>query len=106
VLGALQGKTTLPDDYTPTSTNDIRVLRSRSGMEIGFDDKDKVLVVKTVDGNILKMSDTDKSITITDQNGNEIAMSDKGITIKSAADLTLDAASGKIVIKGSTVDVQ
>jgi Rhs element Vgr protein len=105
VLGALHGKPSLVPDYAPTDTNDIRVLLSRAGSMIGFNDKTKALVLSTPAGNTVQLSDDAKGILITDQHGNSITMNDKGITIESGSDFTIDAA-GKVVIKGSAVDVQ
>lgn len=105
VLGALHGKPTLPEHLAPSEDNDMRVLVSRGGTFIRFDDKRNALMLATPSGHTLVLDDEAKSVSITDQHGNDITMNDKGITITSASDFTIDA-SGKVVIKGSTVDVQ
>ncbi len=105
VLGALHGKPSLPEHLGPSDTNDMRVLVSRGGTFIRFDDERDALVLATPAGHTIKLDDKAKALSITDQHGNEILMNDKGITITSASDFTIDA-TGKVVIKGSAVDVQ
>lgn len=105
VLGALHGKPSLPEHLAPSDTNDMRVLISRSGSFLRFDDKLKQIVISTPAGHTIKLDDDGKALSIIDQHGNNITMNDKGITIESGSDFTIDAA-GKVVIKGSTVDVQ
>ncbi len=105
VLGALHGKPSLPDTFAPSEANDLRVLTSRSGIFIRFDDKLKQLVLATPAGHTIKLDEDGKAVSILDFNGNGIVMDDKGITINSASDLTIEAA-GKLVLKGSAVDVQ
>ncbi|MFV8751771.1 phage baseplate assembly protein V [Nannocystaceae bacterium ST9] len=105
VLGALHGKLSLPDQLAPSQTNDMRTLVSRSGIFVRFDDKRKQLTLSTPAGHTVTLDDQGKALSLIDANGNGIIMDDKGITINSASDLTIEA-SGKIVIKGSAVDVQ
>ena len=105
MLGALHGKPSLPEHLGPSDTNDMRVLVSRGGTFIRFDDERDALVLATPAGHTIKLDDKAKALSITDQHGNEILMNDKGITITSASDFTIDA-TGKVVIKGSAVDVQ
>lgn len=121
VLGALHGKPTLPDHLAPSDTNDMRVIASRGGSFIRFDDKKNQIVLSTPAGATVTLDDDKKTIVLADQNGNGIELNDKGITITSAKDLTITSAndltitsakdltleaSGKVVIKGTAVDVQ
>jgi uncharacterized protein involved in type VI secretion and phage assembly len=105
VLGALHGKPTLPDHLAPSDTNDMRVLASRGGSFLRFDDKLNQLVLATPAGHTIKLDDDGKAVSIIDQHGNNITLNDKGITIETGGDFTIDAA-GKVVIKGVAVDVQ
>lgn len=105
ILGALHGKPTLPDHLAPSDTNDMRVLASRGGSFLRFDDKLNQLVLSTPAGHTIKLDDDAKTLSIIDMHGNNITMNDKGITIESGSDFTIDAA-GKVVIKGTAVDVQ
>ena len=69
------------------------------------DDKKPSVYLKTPGNNKMLLDDNGKQISITDQNGNSIIMSKKGITIKSAKDLKVEA-SGNIELKGIKVDVK
>ena len=108
VLGALHGSKNAPPAFVgaPSDKNIKRAIVSRGGIVIGFDDDKLQVSVKTPGGQELMLDDDAKAITLTDQHGNKITLDDKGITLKSAKDFNVDAASGKVVIKGSTVDVQ
>jgi Rhs element Vgr protein len=105
VLGALHGKPTLPDQLAPSDKNDMRVIASRGGSFIRFDDAKNQIVLSTPGGATVTLDDEKKTIVLADQNGNGIELNDKGITITSGSDLNIEA-SGKVVIKGSAVDVQ
>jgi uncharacterized protein involved in type VI secretion and phage assembly len=105
VLGALHGKLSLPDHLAPSDTNDMRVIVSRGGSFIRFDDAKHQIVLSTPAGATITLDDDKKTIMLADQNGNGIVLDDKGITISSGSDLNIEA-SGKVVIKGSAVDVQ
>ena len=63
------------------------------------------LTIETPAGNKVVIDDDAGAITLADQHGSTITLDSGGITLRSAADLSLDA-SGQVVIKGSTVDVQ
>jgi Rhs element Vgr protein len=108
ILGALHGSVNTPPPAAgaPTKENDKRAIVSKSGSVISFDDEKKAVSISTPGKNTIVVDDEAKAITIADQHGNTITLDDKGITLKSAKDFTIDAASGKVVIKGSTVDVQ
>jgi uncharacterized protein involved in type VI secretion and phage assembly len=108
VLGALHGSANAPPDDAgpPSQDNTRRAIVSKAGTVIAFDDDKKSVRIETPGKNKVVIDDDAKSITLADQHGNTITLDDKGITLKSAKDFTIDAASGKVVIKGSTVDVQ
>lgn len=106
VLGSLfGGARPPPNGEEPGDGNDRRAIVSRSGVKIGIDDKQVALTLQTPGGNSVLIDDDAKAITITDQHGNTITMDSRGIQLKSASDLAIEAA-GKVVIKGSTVDIQ
>jgi uncharacterized protein involved in type VI secretion and phage assembly len=107
VLGALYGSVATPPAFVggPSDKNPKRAFVSKSGARVSFDDEKIIVSVETPGGNKIEIDDDQKSIRIADQHGNEITLSDKGITLKSASDFNIDAA-GKVVIKGSAVDVQ
>lgn len=104
VLGALFGPKAAPP--TPLDdANDLRALVSRDGNKLEFDDKKKAVTITTPGGRKIVISDDAKSITLTDPDGGSITLGDKGIELKTSHDVKIDAG-GKVVIKGSTVDVQ
>lgn len=82
--------------------NDIRKIKTRSGHEIIFDDKDGEgkVTIKTKKGQKIEMADKDDSITIAEQGGSN-AIEIKGgsageITVKSSATTIKMNAKGEI----------
>jgi uncharacterized protein involved in type VI secretion and phage assembly len=108
VLGALHGSTNAPPDAAgpPSDANTKRAIVTKAGTVIAFDDDKKSVRIETPAEAKVVIDDDAKSITLADQNGNTITLDQNGITLKSAKDFTIDAGSGKVVIKGSTVDVK
>lgn len=107
VLGALHSSANPPPAAVggPSEENTKRAIVSKAGTLIAFDDDKVTVSVETPGGAKILVDDDAKSITIADHNGNTITMDDKGIALKSASDFTIDA-SGKVAIKGKTVDIQ
>lgn len=106
VLGALFGAAhPPPDSEAPADPNQRRALVSKSGVKVAFDDEKAALTLATPRGNRIVIDDDAGAITLTDQHGNTITMDSSGITLKSAGDLGIEAA-GKVVIKGTAVDIQ
>ncbi|WP_420571499.1 type VI secretion system tip protein VgrG [Kordia sp.] len=89
------------DGLDPNENNTIKAFVSKSGINIKFDDENKVLTLETPSKNTAIFSDQDKEITIKDQNNNNIVMSESGITIKSDKDITVQA-SQNLTLKGDT----
>jgi len=108
VLGALHGSKNKPPAFVgePSDKNDTRAIVTKSGLTIGLDDKKKAVVIETPGKGSITLDDDAKSVTIADQHGNTSTRDSGGIVLKSAKDFTIDAASGQVTIKGSTVDVQ
>jgi Rhs element Vgr protein len=107
VLGSLHGSANTPPAVVggPSEANPRRALVSRKGAVIAFDDDKVQICIQTPGGQKILLDDDAKQITATDSHGNQITLSEKGITLKSAADLEVEA-SGQVVIKGSAVDIQ
>jgi len=108
ILGSLYGPARKPPEAAgdPADPNTKRAIVSKSGTSILIDDDKKALTLQTPGGNKVTVDDDAKAITLEDQNGNSVTLDSNGITLKSAADFTVDAGSGKVVIKGTQVDVQ
>ncbi|HEX8115157.1 MAG TPA: type VI secretion system tip protein VgrG [Kofleriaceae bacterium] len=108
VLGALHGSTNAPPDAAgpPSDDNTRRAIVSKAGTVIAFDDDKASVRIETPAANKVVIDDDAESITLADQHGNTITLDKNGITLRSAKDFTIDAASGKVVIQGKTVDVK
>ncbi|AXG69260.1 actin cross-linking toxin VgrG1 [Kordia sp. SMS9] len=83
----------------PDEKNTIKAIVSKTGINVKFDDENKVLTLETPSKNTAIFSDQDKQITIKDQNNNSIVMSESGITITSDKDITVQA-SQNLTLKG------
>ncbi len=79
--------------------NSMKAFVSKSGINIRFDDENKVLTLETPSKNTAVFSDKNKQITITDQNNNSIVMSESGIIIKSDKNITVQAKQN-LTLKG------
>jgi uncharacterized protein involved in type VI secretion and phage assembly len=105
VIGALwNGQDNPPESID--QNNDIRSITSRSGIKITMaDTTDAVtLTLKTPGGQTVTMADAGSSIELADSNGNSIQMNPSGISITSASELTIDAATAQITIGEVTAD--
>lgn len=105
VLGALHGSAK-PPPADPQDANDTRAIVSRAGTSITFDDKKNSLTIKTPKGSTIVVDDDAGTIQIADSNDNTITLGSGGIKLASAKDIELDASRGKVVIKGTAVDIQ
>lgn len=85
---------------TPNEKNSHKAIVSKSGINIQFDDENKICTVTTPSQNTVVLSDKDKQITLKDQNNNSIVMSDSGIVIKSPKSIRIEADEA-ISIKGT-----
>ncbi len=92
VLGMLHSSAK-PPPWSGADENPEKGYRSRSGMELYFNDEKTALEISTPAGNRIALSEDEESLTIADQNGNAIEMTSDGITITSAKILTLSAGT-------------
>lgn len=90
VLGALwNGQDAMPEDRGADADNDVRLIKSRSGHLIVFDD-----------------TDGSERITITDQSGNKVELHGDGVTITSdAIKIGSDSASEGIVLGDALLEL-
>lgn len=95
IVGACwNGRAALP--VTPEASNDKRLLRTRSGSELLFDDAaaGAKIVLKTANGHTMTMDDQSQEISITHSNGAEIVIDMAGkITISANATVEVNAAA-------------
>ncbi len=105
--------------YTPDKDNTYKAIVTKNKLVLEFNDKDKIITIKTPGKHIMVISDKDKKISITstnknkmifddknkkilieDENKNKIEMSKSGIVMDSPKDI-------KITAKGSiTIDAK
>ena len=105
ITGAVYSKKNTPKE-TPDEKNQFKSIYSKSGINIRFDDEDKILTIQTPGENIFTLDDKEKSVTIKDSNDNSLKMDESGIALNSAKDISL-TADGKINIKGTdTVNIE
>ena len=106
VLGMLWNGKRAPPEKNKDGKNDKRLIKSRSGHQLLFDDGDKPVVeLKLKDGKRLTMDDD--GVVVDDDKGNVLTIATKSgeITIKSKASLTLK--SQKIAIEaGATMEIK
>lgn len=93
ILGSMYSSTTNQPFTTlsPQEGNPLKAIVSKSGINVQFDDKNKVLTLATPAGNTIVLSDDAKEISLKDQNGNSIVLSADGIAIKSSGNISLSA---------------
>lgn len=91
ILGALWNGKDKPPTTNSDGKNNLRLIRSRSGHTIQFDD-----------------SDDDAKITIQDSSGKNSIVLDTAantITIRADADVTITATKGKLKLSGNGVEI-
>lgn len=94
ILGSLYSKGRTPNSaLTPDSTNSHKALYTKAGSFLDFNDADKIITLSTPGGNKLVLDDQNGQIQLVDQNGNSLQMDSSGVTLKSAAALTVQAAT-------------
>jgi uncharacterized protein involved in type VI secretion and phage assembly len=118
VLGALWSNSRKPPVANNDGKNNVRLLRSRSGHEIRFDDsqdeKKEMIEIRTKSGHRIQLNDASgqEKIEIVDKTGNNSIVIDSAgntITISSESELHINAktielkASANMTIKSGTM---
>ncbi|HEX7315688.1 MAG TPA: type VI secretion system tip protein VgrG [Pyrinomonadaceae bacterium] len=99
ILGAVYSKKLAPP-YPPDEQNTKKALVTKSKLEIIFDEKNKVIEIRTPKKQIIKLDDTAGAISVTDSNKNEVLLSKSGVSVTSASNLKL-TAKGNITIQAN-----
>ncbi|MEM1119224.1 MAG: type VI secretion system tip protein VgrG, partial [Bacteroidota bacterium] len=90
ILGSLySSKISTP--YPLEKGNPIKAIVTKNDLKIELNDKDKIITVRTPNGNKATFSDKAKSVVFEDEWGNIISMEKSGITIKSQKAIKLEA---------------
>lgn len=105
VLGMLHSSAK-PAPVAAKDDNHIKGLVTRSKMKTMYDDENKVMKMETPAGNFIELSEKDKAITIQDQHGNSIKMEAAGITIKSAKEIKMEAATSFSIKAGTDIKIE
>jgi Rhs element Vgr protein len=108
IVGSLYSKK-MPPPVAPDAKNSQKTIVTRSKLRIDFFDEDQpALEISTPGGQSVRLDDKAKTVVVKDMNGNTVTMAAAGITVDSAAKLTLNAqtdvaitAQGKMSLKGT-----
>jgi uncharacterized protein involved in type VI secretion and phage assembly len=117
VLGALWNGKDTPIEINENGENNIQKIKSRSGLEIIFDDtsNSEKLEIKSKSGHKITLDDSSggEKITMEDKNGNSIELDalTNTITLKSSMKLSIEAniidikADSVLTLQGSVVKI-
>ena len=104
ILGMLHSSA-MAAPLSPSNDNPQKGYKSRSGIQLLFDDDKTIVTLLTPGGNSLTLDDA-KGITIKDHNGNKIVLSSAGIVIESGQALTLKSSTEGSFEGGTSLDVK
>lgn len=109
VLGSVFSKKLAPPaSCTPANENDIKGIVTRSKMEVSFNEKDKIVTIKTPGTHAITLNDTSGEITVADSNKNTVTLGKNGIVLDSASQIDIKAkgninitATGNLALKAT-----
>src|SRR5829696_7052207 len=107
VLGALwNGRDRAPESMDGAGRNFKKVLRSRNGVKVTFDDQDgqEKLVLETPGGQKVTLQDGPGAVEVIDSNGNSVKLGTSGITVTASSKVTVTATQVAISAGMVTVD--
>lgn len=107
VLGALwNGSDAPPEAMDGAGKNDKKTLKSRSGITVTLDDTagKENLLLETPGGQRVVLHDAPPTIEVQDASGNSIKLEAAGITITTAAKLTIEATAFELTAPQVTVN--
>ena len=107
VVGALwNGTDAPPESMDGAGNNEKKVIRSRNGVKLTFDDTDgqEQLIVETPGGQKLTLKDGAGSIEAVDSNGNSVKLDSSGVTVNTSANVTIQASQVKVSASMVNVD--
>ncbi len=106
VVGTLwNGQDAPPESMDSAGENNVKTLRSRRGVIVKLDDTSghESLTLETPGGQSLVFQDGPGSIELHDSNGNTVRLESSGVTVTSAAKVTVQA--GTVEVSAATVTV-
>ena len=107
VVGALwNGQDAPPRAMDGAGTNEVKVLRSRGGVAVTWDDSSgsERLVLETPGGQRIELKDGPGRVTVEDGSGNRVVFSTAGIQVTAAAQVSVEAATVEITAGMVTVN--
>lgn len=107
VLGALwNGSDAPPETMDGAGNNYKKVVRSRNGVKLTFDDQDgqEKLILETPGGQKLTLKDGPGNVLIEDSSGNSVKLEPAGITVTTSAKATVNATQVSISAALVSVD--
>jgi uncharacterized protein involved in type VI secretion and phage assembly len=92
--GLWNGSDSPPETMDGAGNNYKKVIRSRNGVKITFDDQDgqEKLILETPGGQKITMKDGPGAVLIEDSNGNSVKLETSGITVTASAKVTVNAS--------------
>jgi uncharacterized protein involved in type VI secretion and phage assembly len=105
VIGALWSSTN-PPPASMEASNNRKLLRSRSGVQITLDDRGGMesFLVETPGGQKVILKDGASATEITDSSGNAVKLESSGITVNASAKIIINAAAN-VEVNASMVNV-
>lgn len=106
VVGALwNGVDAPPETMDGAGNNDLKTIRSRSGVTVTLDDASGAerLHLKTPGGQEITLLDGAGQLELKDQHGNTVVLEASGITVRAAAKVTVEA--GQVEVSAGMVSV-
>jgi uncharacterized protein involved in type VI secretion and phage assembly len=104
VLGGMYNASDLPPAFKQGSQDDVKMIRTKAGHELRFDDgsSSRAVEVKTAGGHKVTLDDQGKSITIHSSGGHSVTLDDQGrsVEVKSSVghSLTLDDTAQSVAL--------
>ena len=99
VVGCLwNGKDKPPETMDGGGKNYKKVLRSRNGVKVTFDDQDgqEKMILETPGGQKITLKDGPGAVEIVDSNGNSVKLETSGITVTASAKVTINASQVEV----------
>lgn len=107
VLGGLwNGSDAPPEEMDSGGENNLKTLRSRSGVVVRMDDShgQEQLHMETPGGQSVTLKDGASAIEIVDSNGNSVKLESSGITVEASAKVTINASTVEVSASMVTVN--
>lgn len=99
VVGALwNGQDAPPESMDGGGENNIKKLRTRSGVQITLDDSSgqETMILETPGGQKITLKDGPGTVEAVDSNGNSVTLEAAGITVNASAKVTINASTVEI----------